>query len=251
MITCDCVTDEGFKALGRIAQEQPDLYLVGDERRLREAMLQQAGHSELFSQQTISLDASIEQLNQVKVKGHETDAQYAPILREAFSKIPIDLLSDARFWLSLNCFVLARYIPIRWSTSKNMKTKPTKFIFDHYFVEDRESNAGMRLWWLGELARRFAEHTAFYSEEAMLELLSRNVELLHRSLDHRYLLANSRLMTFLWEHAESSERHIFRKPYANQTLKWLNLRAATVSLDLMNDDQLRELVREATPPKKV
>ena len=251
MITFDCVTDEGYKALVAIARDQPDLYLVGDERRLREAMLQQAGHNELFSQQTISLDASIEQLNRVKVEGPKTDAQYAPILREALSDIPVNLLSDARFWLTLNCFVLARYVPNRWSTSTIMKTKPTKFILDHYFVEDRESNAGMRLWWLGELAERFSKHTAFYSEEAMLELLSRNVELLHRSLDYRYLLANSRLMTFLWEHAESSEPHIFGRPYAMQTLRWLNLRAATVSLDLMNDDQLRDLVREATPVPKV
>ena len=57
-------------------------------------------------------------------------------------------------------------------------------------------------------------------------------------------------MAHLWEVAESSERHIYKQPYANQILKNINRRAATISIDLMDDEQLRELVKEATPVPK-
>ena len=247
MSSCWQVNDEGYKALDQIAQKDPELFLEPNPERLREEMEKRAGNLKLWDA-SIPLATSLASLNEVQVGGPDTDARYTPILREALADASVKQLADVRFWLSLNCFALSRYVPMRWSSS-NIKNQYS-FIQKHYFQFDREGNAAMRLWWLGELAERIATHTENFSKEAMLELLSSNRELYHQSLDRPYLMANSRLMAFIWELAHQGNPHLFKKPYPNQWLKSLNIRAATLSLDLLADGELRELIQEVAPRPK-
>ena len=245
------VNDEGYKALGRIALDKPELFLLGDTCCLRNEMAAINGSDKLWAK-PIELKKNLDRLNNVRIEGHQTDAEFAPILREALREIPNNQLADERFWLSINCFALAKYVPKRWETSNLQKpdSKLYRFINKHYFKFDRQGNAAMRLWWLGEIAERVAKHTEYYSSAGVMELMSQNLDLYHITLSSPYLLAIPKLNALIWEAAREDD-YLFKRPYPSQLFKSLNERASTISLDLLDEKQLRELVREATPVPKV
>ena len=244
------VNNAGFKLLADLAKEQPLLFINPDIVRLKAVMKERAGHDKLWESQKILLSESLDCINMIETKGPATDAESARILRHAFSQIQITDIVDRNFWASLNCFALANYVPIRWSTSNLIDRNPSRFVLNHWLENDRKGNATMRLWWLGEIAERTAPFSERYQADALLEAMSKRVNLYHQILDRTNITPNWRLNAAIWDYALNGHEQLFKTGIANQLLQRLNLRASTVSLDLLDDKQLRELVREATPVPK-
>ncbi len=253
MIHVDRVNENGYRALLGIASDSPQLFTTPNLERLRDEMINRADTEDLWSQQPISLNCSMNSLNDIVERGPGTDYQHAKIIRQALHGLSFVDLTDELFWASINCFALTDYVPIRWSTSNTRNTNPTNFINSHWLKtgsKGRESNASARLWWLGEIAERVARFSQHNTGE-LLDAMANNVNLYHQTLARPYLLANPRLVAAIYDLALDGNEHLFQTAYANQLFKSLNLRAGATALDMMDDDELRAVVEEAKPPKEM
>ncbi len=245
------VNDRGYKELRNLAASQPSLFMESDAERLRQAMVKEAGTDQVWDR-TIPLRCSLEPLNDLDKSGPSTDYHYSQIMRQALTDIsPADTASEL-FWASINCFAIADYVPERWKTGITAKTKMENFVDSHWLKagsNGREANAAARLWWLGEISERVAQYSK-YSPLELLDTMANNVNLYHQTLARPYLIANPRLVAVIYETAMDGNEHLYQTIYANSLFKSLNLRAGATALDLMDDDELRTVVREAVPPKK-
>ena len=240
------VNDIGYQILDRIAVAWPDLFYEG--KRLRGKLDELADEQDgPWYDGSIALDASLTTLNQIREEGPGTDADNAPIIRQALSITPAEA-SNRLLWTSINCFTLSRYIPVRWGKS-NLKS--TAFVKRHWLwkgTESRTSNAAARLWWLAELANRASEFSK-NSVETLLETMANNVGLYHQLTSRTFLAANAKVLAAIYDVALDGSEHILDFSYANQLMKALNLRAGTVSFDLFGYDELYKIVEESLPPK--
>lgn len=247
------VNDTGYQILARIAQVWPDLFFEG--KRLREKLEELANELDAsYYDRSITLDTALTPLNQIREDGPGTDADNAPIIRQALSDITPALASDGLLWASINCFALSRYIPVRWGRTnlRQDDLKNTAFVTRHWLwkgTEGRTWNAAARLWWLAELANR-ADEFSKNSEETLLYTMANNVGLYHQLTSRRLLAANAKVVAAVYDVALDGSEHIFEKAYANQLMKALNLRAGTVSFDLFGYDELYEIVEKSLPPKE-
>ena len=250
MIQVDRVNEDGYRTLLGIAGDSPQFFTDPDLERLRQEMTERAETEDLWGR-PIQLGCSLDSLNDVEERGPDTDYHYAKIIRQALEGLSFLDVSDELFWASINCFTIAEYVPTRWSTSNIRNTNPTNFVNAHWLKtgsRGRESNASARLWWLGEIAERVARFSQHNSDE-LLGAMANNVNLYHQTLARPYLMANPRIVAAIYDLALDGNEHLFQTAYANQLFKSLNLRAGATALDMMDDDELRDVVEEAKPPK--
>ena len=252
MDTVQIVNDRGYKELRNLAASQPTLFMESDAERLRQAIVKEAGTDQVWDR-TVQLRCSLAPLNELDKSGPSTDYHYSQIVRQALVDIsPADAANEL-FWASINCFAIADYVPERWKTGLTVKTKMENFVDSHWLragSDGREANAAARLWWLGEISERVAQYSKYSSLE-LLDAMANNVNLYHQTLARPYLIANPKLVAAIYEIAMEGNEYLYRTDYANQLFKSLNLRAGATALDLMDDDELRAVVREAVPPKKL
>ncbi len=245
------VNESGYKALRALARRQPELFMSPDKSRLRDEIVKEAGTDNVWRQPLV-LKCSLDTLNGVSEEGPSTDAYYTKTVRKALAEVSLAQAADDLLWASINCFAISDYVPKRWATSNTRHSNPESFVDSHWLrggPAGRQSNAAARLWWLGEVAERVSKYSSYTSIE-LLSAMANNVNLYHQTLDRRYLLANPRLIATVYETTMNGNDHLFQTKYANQLFKALNVRAGATALDLMDDDELRAVVEEATPPKE-
>lgn len=248
------ISDEGYQILEDIAQTDPGLFFGGNLLiEKMEDLADNLGRSP-YDKKSIHLETSLAPLNQIREDGPLTDADNAPILRQALASVSPAEAADGLLWISINCFALSPYIPVRWGTSKLKQDdlKNTAFVERHWLLQGTDSrtwNASARLWWLAELATRASEYSK-NSVETLLEAMGNNVGLYHQLTSRRYLSANPQVVAAIYDVALDGSRHLFEKTYANQLMKALNMRAGNISFDVFDYDELYEIVENCLPPKE-
>ena len=250
MLKLDKLNEVGYGALRSLCTSNPALFTKPDALGLRDAMSKEAG-TESVTAGAIELLCPLDELNEVDQSGPGTDAQYAKIIRSALANLSVGEATDELLWASINCFALADYVPLRWSTSNIRNNKPSSFVETHWLKgggEGRQDNAAARLWWLGELSSRAAQFS-IHSADELLDAMANHVNLYHQTLYRRYILANPRLVAAIYDMFLDGNSHLNITKTANDFYKTLNVRAGATALDMMDEDQLRSVVEEAKPPK--
>lgn len=254
-MTYRIVNETGLGALKYLARTEPALFAEPDAARLEKRMNEMTGGEEIWGS-PLPLQADMSPLEEIAEGGPGTDAAFAPIVRAAMPSLKPSEGLNEYVWATVNCFVVPKYTPIRWSGSSLAKDpdKFSNFVEAHWLrgnlVTARRANAAARLWWLGELSSRAAEKSGHLSADDILDAMANNVNLYHQLLSRPNLLSRPRLVAAIYEmFLDGDSDHLKVTTYANRFLGALNLRAADVSLDLMNDRELRDAVEEAKPPK--
>lgn len=247
------LNEKGYLILEELADSSPLLFLEGDTEKLRDLISERASKEgdSPYRSETIKLEVPLDPLNKLEQAGPDTDAYYAPLVRQAVSGISPAQAAEDSFWTSINCFVLSPYTKVRWSTSNLKESNLSKFVKNHWLWNDRprRSNASARLWWLFETAQR-ASHFSKYSTETLLENMADNVELYHQLMDRTYFAANPLLVATVYDIAIEKNNYLFDKPYPNQLMKALNMRAGNISFDVFDYDELYTIVESCLPPKE-
>ena len=246
--------ENGLAALKLLAQEKPSLFLNADPDVLIKSMEARVETSDLWGD-PLGLKADLSSLNEIERGGPETDARNARVVRNALEHLqPSEGLNEHR-WASINCFVLPRFASVRWShVQPNDPDRLPSFVTRHWLdggkVDARQDNSIARLWWLGELSKRAAEHTDMYSADELLDAMANNVNLYHQLLSRPVLLSRSELIAAVYEvFLDGDNDYLGSTKYANEMLASLNFTAAQVSFDFMDMTELRQAVEEAKPPK--
>ena len=249
------VTDAGLAALKGLASDSPQLFIEADATALEQHTKERAGAENIWGP-PLDLRKDLSDMNRLDRRGPETDAAFAPLVRAALGDLPpAEGLNEHR-WATLNCFVIPKYVVTRWQTS-NIATDPNRqanFVQLHWLrggtVSARQDNAAARLWWLGELSERAAASSEKYDADEMLDAMANNVNLYHQLLARPVLISRPRLLAAIYEvFGEDGNDYLRSTKYANELIKGLNLRAASVSFDLMTTEELRQVIEEAKPPK--
>lgn len=87
-------------------------------------------------------------------------------------------------------------------------------------------------------------------ERSLLEVMGNNVGLYHQLTSRTYLAANPQVVAAIYDVAIDGHGYIFKKSYANQLMKGLNLRAGSISFDFFDYDELYKIVESCLPPKE-
>lgn len=248
------VNDSGFNALVTLADQEPEIFAQGDPAALRRRM-EEVGRAEHGPDAEVygsrfDVRASLASLNAVAQRGPTSDAGYAPAMREAVGSSVVPA-TNPLLWTTLNCFELPKYVPVRWETS-NLSPTSSAFVYRHWLQysgpDGRKWNAAARLWWLGEMATRASVHSE-HGFDKLLETMAGNVNLYHQTIDRSFLSANPMLLAAIWDVFLDDNDYLKTTAYANQLTMALNLRAATLSFDFLDYNELRAVVEAAKPPK--
>ncbi len=252
------VNDNGLATLKNLADASPRLFLDAEPDKLIEAMEERMETSDLWDEPLTPsvLKDDLSPLNDTQVKGPGADAEHARLVRNALGHLsPYNGLNE-HLWATINCFVLPRYVPIRWESSAQSKDpkKLPNFVQNHWLkgglTAARRANAIARLWWLNEFSSRAAKHSDLYDADELLDAMAKNVNLYHQFLSRPNLLSRSKLVAAIYEvFLEPDNEYLNITTYASRMMETLNIRAAHESLDLMDISELRETVEEAKPPK--
>ena len=248
------LNDSGFNALLTLAESEPQLFIQGNQDELRRRMeragrVEHGPEAELYGER-FNMPVSLSDLNRLQSKGPGSDAEYAPVIRQALGS-SVAQVTNPLLWATLNAFELPDYVPVRWESS-NLKQVSTTFVYRHWLQysgsDGRKWNEAARLWWLGEMAVRTAEHSE-HSQDDLLIAMAGNVNLYHQTIDRTFLSSNPRLLAAVWDVFLDGNDHLRTTKDANELMTALNLRAATLSFDFLDCDELRAVVEEAKPPK--
>lgn len=251
------VSDAGFKALGQLAADEPGLFVQPDSETLRArmeaAVCNEGGPDALpYSEAPFPMQASLDELNLLNESGPSSDAILSLVLHRAVGELSPAYAASPKLWASINCFALSNYVPVRWNSSNLSESASTNFVDRHWLkysgAEGRKWNAAARLWWLGEMASRAAEHSQ-HSYNDLLEAMAGNVQFYHQIHDRSFLSSNPQLVAALYDVFLDGNQHLNATSYASDLMKALNLRAATLSFDFLDYRELRQVVEEAKPPK--
>lgn len=245
------VSPAGYDALGALADSDPQLFTQGNAAQLRQHMERSSPEADLYGE-WIPMQASLDRLNCLETPGPETDSEFAPAIREALGSSVVQA-ANHRLWATINCFELPHYVRVRWRSSNRSESGSTGFVDSHWLryggANGRKWNAAARLWWLGEMAARAAEHSQ-HSEDELLVAMAGNVNLYHQTVDRTFLSANPRLLAAVWDTFLDGNNHLGTTKNASAMMMALNLRAATLSFDFLDYNELREVVEEAKPKKE-
>ncbi len=253
-MTLKMVNDTGLAALKALAKEEPALFVSPDPARLEKRTAERADTDDIWGS-SLSLRADLSPLDEIQSGGPGTDAAFAPIVRDALPDLPPSEGLNEYRWATINCFAVPHYTPKRWNTSRMAKDpkKLSNFVESHWLkgnlTSARNQNAAARLWWLGELSSRAARASQLLDQDEILHAMADNVNLYHQLLSRPNLLSRPRLVAAIYEMFLDGNDHLKATAYANPLLSALNLRAADVSLDFMDGNELRDAVEEAKPPK--
>lgn len=256
------LSDSGYSALMTLADERPQLFMNGASENsdaLETEMLKI--ESEPIWSGVKPLSRSIDELNEIGESGPGADYQHSKVLREALGDLEPQEYSDELLWASLNCFPLAKYTAVRWRYTPRRSSKSARnvsemrsFVQSHWLrcpSDGRRANASARLYWLGELSRRFAPESSRLDEDEMLQFLSGNVNVYHQILSRPYLLGVPALMAKIIDAiCEPGNEYLKQTKNISDLLMAINIRAGAQSLDMMDEDELKQLVRESLPPKE-
>ncbi len=260
MVELRIVSNVGYQALTALGSRHPEFFTQPDIDRLREEMprvVREDSQDRMWAE-TISLETSLEPMNENPSAGPVDDARHAVLLAQALPNLGPKDWHNERLWASINCFALDRYIPVRWSNARTRRTVEREFVANHWLranTANRESNTGMRLFTLHTLAQRiaqFSQHTIEELLQGMAGAGNTNVGLFHQSLRRPYLLANSRLMAILWDLVleDSNQDFLTRVSSSTEWLSGINERGGAVDLGVVDDDGLRAIVEETRPRPK-
>ena len=252
-MTIPRLSEHGYRILDELAQTRPSLFIESatDELQRRlEVDANKEGESP-YQAQKLELEVSLHPLNYIEQPGPDTDAHYAPLLRQAVDGITPAQAADDLLWASINCFVISPYVSLRWSTSNLKNSNPGNYVRDHWLWKSRPriSNASARLWWLAERASRASEHS-IHSSEVLLESMAGNVGLYHQLSDRAYFAASPIVVAAIYDVVLAGNEYVYQRPTANELLKSLNIKAGNMSFDILNYNELYELVEESLPPKE-
>lgn len=248
------VNDSGYNALVSLAESEPKLFAAGDPFELRRRMeavglAEHGPDAELYGERLVT-PTTLAELNQLQESGPTTDAAYASAIRQAAGGSVVQA-ANPLLWVTFNCFELPQYVPIRWRSS-NLNQATTNFVYRHWLQysgsDGRKWNASARLWWLGEMATRAAEHSRHNADD-LLKAMAGNVNLYHQTIDRTFLSSNPRLLAAVWDVFLDGNEHLRTTKNASDLMMRLNLQAATLSFDFLDYSELRAVVEEAKPPK--
>ena len=248
------VNDSGYDALLTLAGSEPQLFVQGNAEELRRRMeragrVEHGSNAELYGEQLV-MPVLLADLNRLQKDGPSSDAEYAPAMRQAAGSSVVQS-ADRLLWTTINCFMLPQYVPVRWGSS-NLTQATENFVRRHWLQysgsDGRKWNAAARLWWLSEMATRAAEYSQ-HSEGELLAAMSGNVQMYHQTIDRTFLSSNPRLLAAIWDVFLDGNDYLDNNTVASDLMKALNLRAATLSFDFLDYDELRDVVEEAKPPK--
>lgn len=251
------VSDAGFKALGQLAADDPGLFVQPNPETLRKRMevsvRDEGGPDALpYAENPFQMRVSLDELNRLDKSGPGSDAILSGVLRQAIGDLSPAQAANPKLWASINCFALSHYVPVRWDSSNLSNSASTNFVDRHWLKyagsEGRKWNAAARLWWLGEMAYRAAEHSQ-HSYNDLLAAMAGNVNLYHQVNDRSYLSANPQLLAAVYDVFLEGNDHLKTTRDSSDLMKALNLRAAAMSFDFLEYHELRQVVEEAKPPK--
>ena len=250
------VSNAGYQALLALKDRKPELFTKPNPDKLKAEMpaIIKEGDAQMLWDAPVTLQDSLAGINQDPKAGPIEDAQNAIILNKALPQLGVQAWNHERLWASLNCFALADWVPARWSTGRTKNTNEREFIHRHWLkanVDGRESNASMRLFTLDTLSRRAATYSARNYEE-LLEAMASKVNLFHRTLRYPYLIANSKILAYIWDSAldDPANTAIFQTRTASTWLTKINERGGAIDLGTLDDDNLRVIVEQAKPRPK-
>ena len=249
------VNDSGYNALLTLAESEPQLFIQGNAEELQRRMERvgriEHGPDAMLYGERLVMPVSLADLNRLQKDGPSSDAEYAPAMRQAAGSSVVQSANQL-LWTTINCFVLPQYVPVRWGSS-NLIQATENFVRRHWLQysgsDGRKWNAAARLWWLSEMATRAAEHSE-HSFEELLATMAGSVNFYHQTVDRTFLSSNSRLLAAIWDVFLDGNEHLRTTKDANELMTALNLRAATLSYDFLDYDELRAVVEEAKPKKE-
>lgn len=251
MLRINKFNDNGYRITEGLAKTDPGLFIDSDTCELKARIEAIADREGVLPYQTdIELEVGLDPLNLIEQPGPETDVYYAPLIRQAVAGLSPAEAAEGLLWASINVFCISTYTSIRWSTSHIKISKPTQFIRNHWLWNNtpRISNSSARLWWLVEMANRASEYSV-HSSEILFHAMANNVGLYHQLSDRPYFAAKPNLVAAIYDVVLAGNEYVYPRPQANQLLRALNMKAGTMSFDILNYDELYAIVEESLPPK--
>ena len=249
------INNSGYDALTNLAESQPWLFVHSDAEELRRHMEiigydEHGPDVELYSGQ-LSDVTPLHKLNHLQESGPESDVEHAPAIRSVLGDSLVQS-ANRLLWATINCFVLPQYVRVRWESSNLSNSESTRFVERHWLrysgSDGRKWNAAARLWWLSEMATRASEYSE-HSYDDLLAAMAGNVNFYHQTIDRTFLVSNSRLLAAAYDVFLDGNDYLRTTKQASALMTALNLRAATLSFDFLDYDELRTVVEEAKPPK--
>ena len=257
----------GYRALLSLAEQEPESLRSGDHHEARRNLEKACGNEPPFSDVClgpIDKDRLDEIVETVPPRGGpEADASHARLLRQALPpSVTASDMADPLVYASINVFHLAEYVTARWRSSKfidsttgefiesTTQRERARFVTSHWLKPSKIDNTAQRLWWLYEFATRAAPYSSRTADQ-LLDLMADNVGLYHQMVDRSLLMASDPIRGMVidaaMEHSlvgSNTLRHI------NELMRRLNAVAGACSLDLVDDDTLRQIIQGCVPPKK-
>ena len=251
------INHSGLTALRELAERSPSIFIDTDPDVLHSSMIEAAKGQSTLSATPLDLRSDLSPLNAIQESGPDTDREFAWVVRDALGHLTAARGLDEYIWATINCFVIPRYVSVRWQSS-NQANKPEHlpaFVRRHWLdggkIGARQDNAIARLWWLGEFATRAAQHSDRIDDDQMLDAMANNVNLYHQLFRRPNLLSRPKMVAAIYEvFLSDSNDYLNVTKYASELLRTLNFIAAQKSLDFMSVAELREVVEEAKPPKE-
>ena len=256
------LTSIGHNLLQDIAHEHPAVIRTGTAKELYDEILRQhtdrdADNPEtpLLSERSWPIQMPLSSLTADPVPGPGNDAAHAEWIYKALPTVTAADMSDYRLLAAINCFHLPGYSDTRWKSSKKLwgSTDPdvqTKFVLNHWLGHSKESNTVARLWWLYEFARQAAAYSE-HDTSTLLEAMANHVNFYHQLLRRKYLRASARIRATILDVSIQNgllSRNNTRE--TSRTMQRLNLTAGGIGLDILSDDDLREVIEGVMPPKE-
>ena len=256
MAELEIVSVAGYQALVALKDRKPELFTNPDPEQLKDAMpaIIKESDAAMLWEAPIPLHEPLDAINQNPTEGPTDDARNARILSKALPQFGPRDWHQERLWASINCFALADWVPVRWLTGRTTNTKEREFVHRHWLnanIDARQSNASMRLFTLNILSLRASAYS-MHTHDELLEAMAYRVNLFHRSLGNPYLIANSRLLAYIWDAAldDLNNTAVFQTRHANTWLMKINERGGAVDLGTLDDHSLRSIVEESKPRPK-
>ena len=203
MSTQRVINDTGLDALKYLSREEPEIFLQANPDNLISRVKSIAETDEIWGN-ILDLRGDLSALNEIKVHGPETDSRYAPLVRHALRYLPpAEGLNEYR-WATINCFVIPKYVTVRWSNVlPNDSKRHPAYVERHWLegkkVDARQDNAIARLWWLVEFAERASMYSNLYDKDDFLNAMANNVELYHQFLYRTNLISRSKVLAAVYE----------------------------------------------------